>query len=102
MTLNTMAMSPTFPESDILAELEELEEQAQITTGKFSQLIYESYHRGCRQQQIRCMVQYMYHCSKSFDEAKKLFDYPLVRGLELREAVEAYFPVYAAMKEREK
>lgn len=101
MSLITMGMAETFPEQDFLDEIEHMEEDGGKFIGKFAMLTYQAYHRGCRVQQIRCMVQYMYHCRKSYEEAAKLFNYPLVDGINLRQGVEQYYPVYARMREKE-
>ncbi len=94
MSFITMDMAPTFPAQDIIEEFERLEETCNNAVVGFANLVYHSYHRGCLDQQVRCMVRYMYHCGKSFEEASLLFDYPLILERYLREEVERYWKVY--------
>ena len=97
MSFITMKMAETFPEGDILEELDTLEEQ---TIAGFAGLVYTAYRRGCRRQIIRCMARYMYHEGKSYEETRKIFDCPLIQNQDLRKAVCEYLVMYAAMQDK--
>lgn len=100
MSFLTMDMAPTLPAQDILEEFEKLEGACNEAVGGFADLVYRSYHRGCLDQQVRCMVRYMFHYGKSFEEARQLLDYPLIMGRTLREEVERSYKVYSMQIEK--
>lgn len=94
MSFTTIQMADTFPEGDLLNAFDELETK---TISGFAELMYIAYHRGRRQQTIRCIVQYMYHEEKTYHEAIKLFNYPLIEYENLHDAVIAYYGTYVSM-----
>ena len=98
MSFVTMEMAPTFPEPELLDAFDKMEKQ---TICGFAEIVYAAYHRGRRQQMICCMAQFMYHYGASYDEVGKIFNYPLIDGDNLREAVQKQLVIYAAMQQNE-
>lgn len=94
MSFTTIQMAETFPEPDILEAFDKLEEHS---IHGFAELVYDAYHRGRRQQMVRCIVQYMYHESKSHADAMRVFDYPLIQNEKLHETVVSYYGTYVSM-----
>lgn len=94
MSFTTIQMADTFPEGDLLDAFDELETK---TISGFAELMYIAYHRGRRQQMVRCIVQYMYHENKSYADAMRVFDYPLIQNEKLHEAVVSYYGTYVSM-----
>ena len=42
----------------------------------------------------RCIVRYMAHHNCSYDDALEVFDDPLLQGMNLKDEVEKYYPIY--------
>lgn len=99
MSLNTINMAPTLPEADILDAFHDVEYKTQETIRDFAELVHTAYHRGRRAEKICCMVQYIYHENKTYEDAEKLFAGPLLQWKNLREDVEKYLRYYAANQE---
>lgn len=99
MSLNTGAMYQTMAEMDLLEEFDRLETAGQQMVVDFADLVHSSYHRGCRRQWIRCVVRYMYHHQKTYEEAAKVFEDILLDRKGIEEAVEKYYRVYSVMRE---
>lgn len=102
MSMNTMAMAPTFPEGDILDALHDLEERVEENRVEYAGLIYDAYHRGRRAERICCMAYYMNRCKQSYEEAERVFSYPLVQSINLKEAVLEYYERVLLGRRRER
>ena len=94
MSLNTILMADTMPAKEILEEFARLEDGQNETIARFAELVHYAYHRGCLIQMSRCIVRYMAHYNCSYDDALKLFDDPLLQGMNQRAEVERYYPIY--------
>lgn len=94
MSLNTMLMAETMPAREIMEEFDKLENELRTTTARFAELVHYSYHRGCLVQMSRCIVRYMVHNDCICDDAMKVFDDPLIQGVNLKKEVERYYHVY--------
>ena len=101
MSLNTMLMAETMPAGEILEEFDKLENELRTTTVRFAEVHY-SYHRGCLVQMSRCVVRYMVHHNCSYEDAMKVFDDPLLQGMNLKKEVERYYPIYMNLCGEEK
>lgn len=84
MSLNTILMSETMPAEEILEEFHKLENETQSTTARMAELVHYSYHRGCLIQMSRCIVRYMVHHNCSYEDALKVFEDPLLQGMNLK------------------
>ena len=94
MSLNTILMADTMPAKEILEEFARLEDGQNETIARFAELVHYSYHRGCLIQMSRCIVRYMAHHNCSYDDALEVFDDPLLQGMNLKDEVEKYYPIY--------
>lgn len=94
MSINTILMAETMPAKEILEEFAELEYGQNATIARFAELVHYSYHRGCLIQMSRCIVRYMVRHNCPYDDALKVFDDPLMQGMNLKEEVEKYYPIY--------
>lgn len=97
MSLNTMLMAETMPAKEILEEFAKLEDGQNATIARFTKLVHYAYHRGCLIQMSRCIVLYMARYDCSYDDALKLFDDPLLQGMNLKKEVEGYYPIYTKL-----
>lgn len=97
MSLNTILMADTMPAKEILEEFARLEDGQNATIARFAELVHYAYHRGCLIQMSRCIVRYMANHNCSYDDALKVFDDPLLQGMNLKEEVEKYYPVYVEL-----
>lgn len=97
MSLNTMLMADTMPAKEILEEFARLEDGQNATIARFAELVHYAYHRGCLIQTSRCIVRYMARYDCSYDDALKLFDDPLLQGMNLKKEVDRYYPIYTKL-----
>lgn len=97
MSLNAILMAETMPAGEILEEFHKLENDIQSSTARLAELVHYSYHRGCLIQMSRCVVRYMVHHNCSYEDALKVFDDPLLQGMDLKKEVDRYCPIYTRL-----
>ena len=98
MSLNSLSLAETLPDSEILEAFERLEEKHALEAVEFARLIHCAYHRGCLRQHSRCTALYMLQSNCSFEEARQIFADPLIYGRELKEETLRYYDVFQANK----
>lgn len=91
MSLNSMHLAETLPDSEILEEFERLEEKHSVEVVEYARLLHSAYHRGCLRQNARCIALYMLQSNCSFEEATQIFADPLIYGQHLKETVTRYY-----------
>ena len=101
MSLNSMHLAETLPDSEILEEFERLEEKHSVEVVEYARLLHSAYHRGCLRQNARCIALYMLQSYCSFEEATQIFADPLIYGQHLKEEVTRYYHLLQKTKRGE-
>lgn len=98
MSLNSMSMAQTLPDHEILEAFERLEEKHSAEMVEYARLLHGAYHRGCLRQQARCIALYMIHHNCSIEEAKTVFEDPLIYRQDLSDEVLKYYCIFQTKK----